>query len=87
MPRLRQFLGSGRLVDAGLSGYPLPGRGLGGQPSMNGGLQTDRLIAIPVRPTHSYRNMEQAMTNLDLNSLTLADLKQLQKDVTKAIAG
>lgn len=26
------------------------------------------------------------MTNLDLNSLTLADLKQLQKDVTKAIA-
>ena len=27
------------------------------------------------------------MTNLDLNSLTLADLKQLQKDVAKAIAG
>ena len=27
------------------------------------------------------------MTDLDLNSLTLADLKQLQKDVSKAIAG
>lgn len=27
------------------------------------------------------------MSNLDLNSLTLADLKQLQKDVGKAITG
>ena len=27
------------------------------------------------------------MTNLDSNSLTLADLKQLQKDIGKAIAG
>jgi DNA-binding protein H-NS len=31
--------------------------------------------------------MELSMTNLDLNSLTLADLKQLQRDVGKAIAG
>jgi DNA-binding protein H-NS len=27
------------------------------------------------------------MKNLDLNSMTLSDLKQLQKDVAKAIAG
>ena len=27
------------------------------------------------------------MTNLDLNSLTLVDLKQLQRDVAKAITG
>ncbi len=33
------------------------------------------------------RSVEHLMTDLDFNSLSLADLKQLHKDVAKAIAG
>ena len=87
MPRLRQFLGRGRLVDADLSGYPLPVRVLGDHGLDCRVLQTDWLIAVSARLTHSYRNMEQPMTTLNLNSLTLPELKQLQKDVDKAVAG